>query len=579
MSVCARVETLIAHVACVAASAGSMPVAAAATPEPPPEAGGLVFEDLPPDVVASVLLLLSLKERCRCLCVCRRWRTVCASTQAAWSALDLRAGGCDEATLLALTRRAQGGLTALLADEHVLSPAASLTVLHENPGLQSLRVEPGHVEDDAADGMWTRTEAVTALEAVPLLGAPLSLGSLHADVLPLLCAGRLSSLRLERCQLGDAEAEVLAACGPGSPGLDLHLSVGFNNLTDVGCRHLAAMAARGDLRSLSVGWNPIGNAGARALSEGLRAATCRLTALDTRHCDIHTVGAVALASALPGCSSLQSLVLSFNHIGPDGAAALAAVLQLWQSSPLRELDVSHNDIGPRGLAAFSHKALARLTVLGLAYNGLCADAARTLAHALAHNTSLRDLDVSRNALTDEGVRQLCVALRTHPALEAIHLAVTAMTREGARRVAGLMRHCPRLRHVDVSGNALERSGGCVLAAAVGDSPGTLRSLNMAQTQADDTVAYALAGALVTPGGRSLRHLQLDDNTCGDDGTCALARACRRCALTSLSLRGIFLVAADPGAAALRAAVQHRMQYTPHRPLVVRGLPITGPIQV
>ena len=554
-------------------------VAAAATAEPPPEAGpGLAFEDLPPDVVVSVLLLLSLKERCWCLCVCRRWRDTVTASIPAWSALDLRAGGCDEATLLALTRRAQGRLTTLLADEHVLSPALSLTVLHENPGLHSLRIEPSVYVDveDGASSAWTQPEAVAALKAVPSLGAALSLGSLHADVPSLLCAGRLSSLRLERCQLGDAEAEVLAATAPGAAGVELHLSVGFNNLTGVGCRHLAAMAARGDLRSLSVGWNPIGNAGARALSEGLRTATCRLTALDARHCDIHTVGAVALASALPGCCSLQTLGLSFNHIGADGAAALAAVLQLWQSGPLRELDVSHNDIGPRGVAAFSYKALAKLTRLGLAYNGLCADAARTLAHALAHNTSLRDLDVSRNALTDEGVRQLCVALRTHPGLEAIHLAVTAMTREGARRVAGLMRHCPRLCHVDVSGNALERSGGCVLAHALGDSPGTLRFLNLAQTQADDTVAYALAGALATPGGRSMQHLQLDDNFCGDDGARALAGACRRGALTSLSLSGIFLVAADPGAAALRAAVQHRKHYTPPRPLVVRGLPDTGP---
>ena len=562
---------------CAARSAKSMPAVAADTTaavpgsEPPPAA----FEDLPPDVVVSILLLLSLKERCRCLCVCRRWRATVSASNQAWSALDLR--GCDEATLLALTRRSQGSLSSLVAQEHTLTPELSLAVLRENPGLQSLRVEPGFFEDGATS-LWTQPEAVAALNAIPHLGAALTLsalGSLNADVTPLLCAGRLAALRLERCQLGDADAELLAASAPGTGGVQLHLSVGFNNLTELGCRHLAVMAARGDLRSLSVAWNPVGNAGARALSEALRAATCRLTMLDARHCDIHTVGAVALASALPGCSSLHSLDLSFNHIGPDGAAALAAVLQLWQSGPLRELDVSHNDIGARGMATFSHKALARLTRLGLAYNGLCAGAARTLANALAHNTSLRHLDVSRNALTDEGVRLLCVALRTHPALHSIQLAVTAMTREGARRVAGLMRHCPRLQAVDVSGNALERSGGCVLANALGDSPGTLRSLHLAQTQADDTVAYALAGALATPGGRGLQRLHLDDNIMGDDGARALAGACRRGALTRLSLSGIFLVAADPGAAALRAAVRHRMQQAHDRPLVVRGLPACG----
>jgi Ran GTPase-activating protein (RanGAP) involved in mRNA processing and transport len=523
------------------------------------------LEDLPGDVVATVLLLLPLSDRGRCACVCRAWRQLTSTLAAAWSVLDFRQlRHADDGVLRALTTRARGELVWLACEESCLAPGVALQVARANSKLQFLRVESR--SEDRERSRWTSAEAVACLSSVTHLQASLFLTSASLDGVPaLLQAGRLCTLRLERCLLEDAEATVLAEATANSAAVLEHLSVRFNSLGPTGCQHLAHLAARGGLRSLQLGFNPVGDSGVRALAAVLHGETCRMQHLDLRHCGIHSLGAVALAAALPG-SKLETLVLEHNHIGQEGASSLGAVLQLWHSCPLRHLNVSSCDIGP-GVAAFSAKVLSRLTHLYLAFNSIHTHVARTLAHALAHNTSLVALDVSRNALMDEGVRELCVALRTHPALQELHLGQTAMTREGARRVAGLVRNCPKLRFLDVSGNALERSGGCVLATALEDSCGSLGELVMASTQVDDTVAYALARALWTPGGRSMSRIVLDDNVLGNDGAIALATACRRGALASLSIGGIFLTLRDAGATALRAAVEHRCGA-----LTVLGLP-------
>ncbi len=80
----------------------------------------------------------------------------------------------------------------------------------------------------------------------------------------------------------------------------------------------------------------------------------------------YTEGAKALASN----TSLTTLEMSYNQIGPEGAKALASNMSL------TTLYVSYNQIGPEG------------------------------AKALASNKSLRTLEVSRNQIGPEGAKAL-----------------------------------------------------------------------------------------------------------------------------------------------------------------------------
>ncbi len=542
------------------------------------EAAPLQLHDAPPDVAVTVLLRLSLRERARCACVCRAWRALVA-LPAVWLELDVRGVSLSTAALRAIAARAQGGLVSLCASHVSLRPALALEIAQRNPSLATLRVEPASTAgqdeeehaDEAADDAW-RPEHVAALLRVKRLAAAISVAALDG-VAPLLSCGRLGALRVERARLNADGARLLADAALQAPASDrvhsLHLR--WNAVGSQGCRHLARLVAEPGLSSLHLGWNDVGNDGARALALALQARTLHHDGvsfvLDLRHNGVGAEGARCLAAALSG-GVLTSLCLLHNHISPDGAVALGAALE-HGSCALTSLDASYNDIGVAGVAAFNAKALRRLRSLRLAFNGLCADSARLLAHALAHNSSLQLLDVGFNALTDEGVRELCVSLRSHPALRELIMPVTAMGPEGARRVGGLLRNCATLRSLDVSGNALGRTGGAAIATGLAEGGGAMRELTMRTTRVDDTAAYALADALRSKGGAHMAALDLSGCLFGDDGARALAAACRApsSALVTLNVHNTFIGAADTGAAALRAAVKARAGR-----LTVVGLP-------
>ncbi|KAJ1628875.1 hypothetical protein T492DRAFT_1015120 [Pavlovales sp. CCMP2436] len=79
------------------------------------------------------------------------------------------------------------------------------------------------------------------------------------------------------------------------------------------------------LRSLSLEWNALGDAGVAALAPGL-AANMTLTALDLRNCRLGPAGARALAETLGASgalSALSTLDLQWNKVGDEGARALA----------------------------------------------------------------------------------------------------------------------------------------------------------------------------------------------------------------------------------------------------------------
>ena len=512
------------------------------------------------DACVLFLLRLSVRERGRCACVSRAWRVLLA-LPAAWCELDVRGVELSSQQLLELATRAGGGLRVLRLSEGLVPPNLALDVARSNPSLRELSVDASEKTPEAAAfviPLWS-PDGVAALHSVPRLAAALSVASMEG-VEPLLTADRLATLRVERAQLDAEGCLLLVGAALQAPSLSV-LSLRWNSVGAKGCRSLARLT---QLHALLLGWNDVGDEGAAALAGALRES--RLTELDLRHCGVGRLGCRSLALALSG-SCLTRLSLLHNHIGPTGAQMLAAALQS-RDCALVYLDLSFNDIGARGAAAFTAQALRRLLSLRLAFNSLCADAARTLAAALANNSSLRELDLGYNALSDEGCRELCVSLRSHRTLQSLALPVTAVGPEGARRLGGLLRNCVSLCRLDVSGNALGSAGIVALSHGLEGGGGAMRQLNLSATHADDTAAHALARALRSPGG-GLARLLLDSNFIGDDGARELAAACRlpRAVLRHLSLQGNFLVATDTGTAALHAAVSASAGR-----LVVLGLP-------
>jgi Ran GTPase-activating protein (RanGAP) involved in mRNA processing and transport len=108
--------------------------------------------------------------------------------------------------------------------------------------------------------------------------------------------------------------------------------------------------------------------------------------------DINSTGAAALSKFLSESSTLQTLNLSRNHLGPQGTVSLVQGLSSCRT--LECLDISRNHTGEGGAAALSailREETCSLVLLDLRWNGIRAAGASLLAQSLKTNMSLKYL--------------------------------------------------------------------------------------------------------------------------------------------------------------------------------------------
>eukprot|EP00123_Amoebidium_parasiticum_P014687 comp22599_c0_seq2/m.34648 comp22599_c0_seq2/g.34648 ORF comp22599_c0_seq2/g.34648 comp22599_c0_seq2/m.34648 type:complete len:354 (-) comp22599_c0_seq2:720-1781(-) len=154
----------------------------------------------------------------------------------------------------------------------------------------------------------------------------------------------------------------------------------------------------------------------------LQSPSCGLTWLDLRSNALSEKGAQHLAEGLAQNTSLHSLLLWRNSIGPAGFAALAGALRL--NNTLSTLDVSYNECcSEQSINQLRDSLLANhtLTSLCLVFNGLDAEGVIALAEALSINQTLSHLDLRHNQLTAAGTMALAHALRLNKSLTHVML--------------------------------------------------------------------------------------------------------------------------------------------------------------
>jgi hypothetical protein len=205
--------------------------------------------------------------------------------------------------------------------------------------------------------------------------------------------------------------------------------------------------------------------------------------------------------------ALASIDLSWNHIGPAGAAALAAMRGLLR------LRLYHNDVGPDGAAAIARRARP-LQGLNLCGNQLGdAGAAALGAWRLA---ALRELALGWNDLGDAGARAL--AAGAWPDLEQLNIRANRLGPDGAAAVMAL----PALTRLGVDENPLGNEGVAAIAAAPAFP--RLVWLNLGGTSLDDGAVDLLLAARPA----ALRELRVHDNELGPEACAALRRGLPGC---------------------------------------------------
>ena len=147
------------------------------------------------------------------------------------------------------------------------------------------------------------------------------------------------------------------------------LDIGQCNIQSSDSVHLAKALEENtttQLQTLSLSSNPIGSEGAVAFADVL-ATNKSLTKLDMWGCSIQGEGAVCLAKALEKNSTVREFNISYNPIGSEGAVTFASMLK--KNQCLKKLDLNDDSVGVEG--------------------------ALELIEGLKHNTTLEELRLSR----------------------------------------------------------------------------------------------------------------------------------------------------------------------------------------
>jgi Ran GTPase-activating protein (RanGAP) involved in mRNA processing and transport len=193
----------------------------------------------------------------------------------------------------------------------------------------------------------------------------------------------------------------------------------------------------------------LGPVNAILIASDLRVNTL-LTSVNLSNNNLGVDGTKVICDALKGNTTLKHLDLSGGYYNPNigGAAGVKLVADLLGASSLASITLMANDIGPMG--------------------------AKALAPAFCSNTLLTSVNLSDNNLGEEGTKIICDALKGNTTLKYLDLSggwrgaqvCNIGGAAGAKHVADLLRASALLACVDVRHNNIKGDAAAQLSAAV-----------------------------------------------------------------------------------------------------------------
>jgi len=200
------------------------------------------------------------------------------------------------------------------------------------------------------------------------------------------------------------------------------------------------------MQELFLGGTGMELTGCQAVSRLLEKSS-NLRVLSLPNCDIGDEEISMLALSMKsnkGRLPIESLQLSFNNITHKGLEAMANAL--WGSTTLRELKVDNNNIGDRGahqIAAII-PAMKVIEVLDVGFNSITAPGLTVLMKTVAelssnnnnnNNNTLLSLSVSGNAIDANAAKSVAYALAYNCSLQSIFLVHCSIGHEEQRHIA------------------------------------------------------------------------------------------------------------------------------------------------
>ncbi len=289
-----------------------------------------------------------------------------------------------------------------------------------------------------------------------------------------------------------------------------------------------------NLQTLNISLNSVGSEGAVALADGLKSCT-NLQTLNIRGNSVGSEGAVALADGLKSCTNLQTLDICHNSIDSEGAVALADGLKSWTN--LQTLNISGNSIGSEGAVALADglKFCTYLQTLDIYHNSIGSEGAVALADGLKSCTNLQTLDICHNSIDSEGAVALADGLKSWTNLQTLNISGNSIGLEGAAALADGLKSCTNLQTLNISLNSVGSEGAVALADGL-KSCTNLQTLNIRGNSVGSEDAVALADGLKSC--TNLQTLDICHNSIDSEGAVALADGLKSWTnLQTLNIRG------------------------------------------
>ena len=237
----------------------------------------------------------------------------------------------------------------------------------------------------------------------------------------------------------------------------------------------------------------------------------------------------------------KSLDLTEIRIYFEPRTSIAALSEaLAVNTSLTTLDLSRNSIGAEGATSLS-QALAvntYLTTLDLSGNSIGDAGTTSLSQALAVNTSLTTLRLYGNSIGDEAATSLSQALAVNTSLTTLDLSANFIGDEGATSLSQALAVNTSLTVLYFSHISIGAEGATSLSQALAVNT-SLTTLNLSQNYIGAEAATLLSQALAV--NTSLTTLDLSFNSIGAEGATSLSQGLAlNTSLTTLDLSGNLL---------------------------------------
>jgi len=173
---------------------------------------------------------------------------------------------------------------------------------------------------------------------------------------------------------------------------------------------------------------------------------------------LSSAGAIFVLNSLVHLSTLKALDLSFNNIGCQSAANVAAVIQC--NLMLQYLCLDGNELIDTGIITICDalKYITKLRVLSLSSNGITDDAAEAITFVVFSNKCLEDLSLGNNKLSCEGICKIVHSLNSLCRLRKLDLYHNQVTKQVADELVNTLSNCYTLQELYLSDNMLGTEG-------------------------------------------------------------------------------------------------------------------------